>query len=117
MVSRTCPFELGIPARIFGAAVSAAGELLYAVVTCSLGGCTVRAGADDDITVLEEASVLADMDTVVIPPSHALGTICEDGRLPDDLRTELERVRPGTRMVVICTGAFVLAAASICTAR
>ncbi|MFE2227087.1 GlxA family transcriptional regulator [Streptomyces kronopolitis] len=107
------PFELAIPARIFGAAVGAGGKPLYSVVTCSLDGGPVRTDADYDITVTQDASVLADVDTLVIPPSHALGAICADGRLPDDLRTALERVRPGTRMVAICTGAFVLAAAGL----
>ncbi|MGW2917046.1 GlxA family transcriptional regulator [Streptomyces angustmyceticus] len=107
------PFELGIPARIFGAAHSAEGEPLYTVVTCSPDGRPVRADADYDIAVAEDASVLASVDTVVIPPSHALATIAEDGRLPEELRKVLGYIRPGTRMVAICTGAFVLAAAGL----
>ncbi|UKY51472.1 GlxA family transcriptional regulator [Streptomyces inhibens] len=107
------PFELGIPARIFGAARSATGKPLYSVITCSLDGRTVRAEADYDIAVAEDASVLASVDTVVIPPSHALGAIREHGQLPDELRTALEHIRPGTRMVAICTGTFVLAAAGL----
>ncbi|GES31536.1 helix-turn-helix domain-containing protein [Streptomyces angustmyceticus] len=107
------PFELAIPARIFGAARSADGEPLYTVVTCSPDGRPVRAEADYDIAVAEDASVLASVDTVVIPPSHALATIAEDGRLPEELRKVLGYVRPGTRMVAICTGAFVLAAAGL----
>ncbi|AZS73013.1 AraC family transcriptional regulator [Streptomyces lydicus] len=107
------PFELGIPARIFGAACSATGEPLYSVVTCSLDGRPVRTDADYDIAVAEDASVLAHVDTVVIPPSHGQATLREGGRLPDDLRAALERVRPGTRMVAICTGSFVLAAAGL----
>ncbi|KOG38732.1 GlxA family transcriptional regulator [Streptomyces decoyicus] len=107
------PFELAIPARIFGAAHGAAGEPLYSVVTCSPDGRPVRAEADYEIAVAEDASVLASVDTVVVPPSHALATIVEDGRLPDELRKVLEYIRPGTRMVAICTGAFVLAAAGM----
>ncbi|WP_327155826.1 GlxA family transcriptional regulator [Streptomyces tubercidicus] len=107
------PFELGIPARIFGAARGAAGEPLYSVVTCSLDGRTVRADADYDIAVSKDASVLAHVDTVVIPPSHGQAMVREDGRLPDELRAALARIRPGTRMVAICTGAFVLAAAGM----
>ncbi|MEU8913389.1 helix-turn-helix domain-containing protein [Streptomyces nigrescens] len=107
------PFELGIPARIFGAACSATGVPLYSVVTCSLDGRPVRTDADYDIAVAEDASVLAHVDTVVIPPSHGQATLREGGRLPDDLRAALEQVRPGTRMVAICTGSFVLAAAGL----
>ncbi|MFG2093105.1 GlxA family transcriptional regulator [Streptomyces sp. NPDC048612] len=107
------PFELGIPARIFGAARDAAGEPLYSVVTCSLDGRTVRTDADYDIAVAADASVLAQVDTVVIPPAHGAHSYREDGRLSDDLRVALAYVRPGTRMVAICTGAFVLAAAGL----
>ncbi|MGW7023589.1 GlxA family transcriptional regulator [Streptomyces decoyicus] len=107
------PFELAIPARIFGAALGAAGEPLYSVVTCSPDGRPVRAEADYEIAVAEDASVLASVDTVVVPPSRALATIAEDGRLPDELRKVLEYIRPGTRMVAICTGGFVLAAAGM----
>ncbi|MFD5394661.1 GlxA family transcriptional regulator [Streptomyces sp. NPDC127097] len=107
------PFELGIPARIFGAAQDAAGEPLYSVVTCSPDGRPVRTDADYDIAVTADASVLAHVDTVVIPPAHSADTLREDGRLPDDARAALAHVRPGTRMVAICTGAFVLAAAGL----
>ncbi len=111
------PFELGIPARIFGAAVSAAGEPLYSVTTCSVDGRPVRTDADYELVVGHDASALADVDTVVIPPSHALGEIQETGLLPEDLRDALAAVRPGTRMVGICTGSYVLAAAGLLDRR
>ncbi|GGR32277.1 GlxA family transcriptional regulator [Streptomyces netropsis] len=111
------PFELGIPARIFGAARDAAGKSLYTVTTCSLDGRPVRAEADYDLTVSHDASLLATVDTVVIPPSHALGPIRAEGRLPDGLRDALAAVRPGTRMVAICTGTYVLAAAGLLEGR
>ncbi|MEI5102399.1 helix-turn-helix domain-containing protein [Streptomyces sp. PmtG] len=107
------PFELGIPARIFGAARDATGGPLYDVATCSLDGGPVRAEADYGLTVAHDASLLAAVDTVVIPPSHALGPVREEGRLPDALREALAAVRPGTRVVGICTAAFVLAAAGL----
>ncbi|MFE2263056.1 GlxA family transcriptional regulator [Streptomyces griseosporeus] len=105
------PFELGIPARIFGAARDGAGEKLYTVTTCSLDGRPVRTEADYDIAVAHDASLLAAVDTVVVPPSHALGPVREEGRLPGALRDALAAVRPGTRIVGICTAAYVLAAA------
>ncbi|MGP3989287.1 GlxA family transcriptional regulator [Streptomyces sp. 3N207] len=107
------PFELGIPARIFGAARDRAGHALYTVTTCGLDGGPVRAEADYDLTVSHDASLLADVDTVVIPPSHALGLIREEGRLPDALREALSAIRPGTRIVGICTATYVLAAAGL----
>ncbi|MFI1968578.1 AraC family transcriptional regulator [Streptomyces cinnamoneus] len=107
------PFELGIPARIFGAARSDRGDPLYSVTTCSLDGRPVRTQADFDIVVSEDASLLAAVDTVVVPPSHALGAVREEGRLSDGLRRAFEGVRPGTRMVGLCTGTFVLGAAGL----
>ncbi|MBZ6477671.1 GlxA family transcriptional regulator [Streptomyces griseocarneus] len=111
------PFELAIPARIFGAARTAAGEPLYSVTTCSIDGRPVRTNADYELVVGHDASVLAEVDTVVIPPSHALGGIQETGRLPGALRDALAAVRPGTRMVGICTGSYVLAAAGLLDRR
>ncbi|MER6138950.1 helix-turn-helix domain-containing protein [Streptomyces sparsogenes] len=107
------PFELGIPARIFGAARDGAGNPLYTVTTCSLDGRPVRAEADYGLTVSHDASLLAGVDTVVIPPSHALGPIRAEGRLPGALRDALAAIRPGTRIVGICTAAYVLAAAGL----
>ncbi|MFH8935480.1 GlxA family transcriptional regulator [Streptomyces griseosporeus] len=107
------PFELGIPARIFGAARDGAGEKLYTVTTCSLDGRPVRTEADYDIAVAHDASLLAAVDTLVVPPSHALGPVREEGRLPSALRDALAAVRPGTRIVGICTAAYVLAAAGL----
>ncbi|WP_406316424.1 helix-turn-helix domain-containing protein [Streptosporangium sp. NBC_01639] len=107
------PFELGIPARIFGAARDRAGNRLYTVTTCSLDGRPVRTEADYALTVTHDASLLADVDTVVIPPSNALGAIREEGRLPDALREALAAIRTGTRIVGICTATYVLAAAGL----
>lgn len=103
------PFELGIPARIFGAARDRNGESLYSVVTCTADGRPVRTDADYMITVEHDARQVALADTVVIPPSHGLR---EDGPT-ETLVGVLARVRPGTRMMAICTGAFVLAAAGL----
>ncbi|MFI1172403.1 GlxA family transcriptional regulator [Streptomyces melanogenes] len=111
------PFELGIPARIFHAARDHEGDPLYSVTTCSLDGGPVRAEADYDLAVSHDASLLAAVDTVVIPPSHRLGAIREEGRLPGPLRDALAALRPGTRVVAICTGTYVLAAAGLLDGR
>ncbi|MEU7646007.1 GlxA family transcriptional regulator [Streptomyces huasconensis] len=111
------PFELGIPARIFGAARDSMGDGLYSVTTCSVDGRPVRAEADYLLAVSHDASLLATVDTVVIPPTQALGPIREEGRLPGSLREALAAIRPGTRLVAICTGSYVLAAAGLLDGR
>ncbi|MFJ5262215.1 GlxA family transcriptional regulator [Streptomyces sp. NPDC088387] len=103
------PFELGIPARILGAA-----DGRYEVVTCTVDGGPVRTNADFSITVEHGPEVLATADTVVIT-AVSPSTITPE--LPDAVTAALARIRPGTRVVSICTGAFVLAAAGLLTGR
>jgi transcriptional regulator GlxA family with amidase domain len=112
------PFELAIAARIFGGAVTADERPLYEVVTCTVDGSPVQTADDYSITVQHDASVLATADTVVIPPSHVLEELIDtNGHLDDAVRRALDQIRPGTRMLAICTGAFVLAAAGLLDGR
>jgi transcriptional regulator GlxA family with amidase domain len=106
------PFELGIPHRIFGRPKDAAGRPLYEVVTCSVRPPgPVRTDADFDVHVPCGPEALATADTVIVPASYELGPVFEEGRLTPELAAALARIRPGTRLVSICTGVYVLAAA------
>ncbi|MFD7287009.1 GlxA family transcriptional regulator [Streptomyces sp. NPDC059863] len=108
------PFELGIPQRIFGRARDSFHEPLYEIVTCSVREPgPVRTDADFAILVENGPEALATADTVVIPASYELGPVFDEGRLTDELHAALARLRPGTRMVSICTGSYVLAAAGV----
>ncbi len=111
------PFELGIPARILGGARGEHGEPLYEVITCALRPGPVRTDADFTLQVEHGPEALAGADTVVVPASYELGPVQEEGRLTEPLRRAFDMIRPGTRMVSICTGSYVLAAAGLLDGR
>ncbi|MFG2872149.1 GlxA family transcriptional regulator [Streptomyces sp. NPDC048338] len=105
------PFELGIPHRIFGRAKDSGGRPLYEIVTCAPVAGPVRTDADFAVNVEHGPEALATADTVVVPASYELGPVYEEGRLTPELAAALAHIRPGTRLVSICTGGYVLAAA------
>ncbi|WP_406392987.1 GlxA family transcriptional regulator [Streptomyces sp. NBC_00887] len=116
------PFELGIPQRIFGRSLSSEplnrGKMLYDVVTCSVRPPgPVATDADFSIVVEHGPEALATADTVVVPASYELGPVYSEGRLTDELAAAFAYIRPGTRMVSICTGGYVLAAAGYLDGR
>ncbi|WP_330229721.1 helix-turn-helix domain-containing protein [Nocardia sp. NBC_00508] len=104
------PFELGIPNRVFG---SAAGR--YDVTTCSIDGGPVRSAADFAIAVARDSRALETADTVVLPACDIAATL--SGTLPRRVLDAFARIRPGTRIVAICTGAFIAAAAGLLDGR
>jgi transcriptional regulator GlxA family with amidase domain len=108
------PFELGMPSRILGAI-----DGLYEVLTCTVDGGPVRTAADFAITVDHGPEVLDTADTVIVASFGLSPAAAElmSTELPGPVAAALARIRPGTRLVSICSGAFVLAAAGLLDGR
>lgn len=101
-------FELGLPHKLIGGAVDEHGEPLYRVRVATLDGGPVRTSAGYSVLPEYDASILRTADTVVIPGIQR-GAALTSGGLEDDLAAALEGL--DSRLMSICTGAFVLAAA------
>lgn len=109
------PIELGIVHQLFGQAkegASADGEPLYEVATCALEAGEVRTDGDFSIYVPHGPEALAEADTVIVLSSYQ-DYVQATPELPAPLAEAFARIRPGTRIASICTGAFVLASAGL----
>ena len=109
-------YDAVIPPQVFGQAEGPDGAPLYDVVMASLDGRPVTASLGYAITPHGDASLLASADTVVVPGTKIPRPRFE-GTIPDDLAAALASIRPGTRLVSICTGAFVLGSAGLLDGR
>lgn len=109
------PFDLGSSTQILGTARDASGKRLYSLKVCGAG--PVR--SEHGFTVVPDPGLeeLATADTVVVPGVHSGGPV-SDGSLPPAIRDALVAAAArGARIVSICTGASVLAAAGLLDGR
>jgi len=86
------------------------------VLLASLHGRPVTASMGYGIAPHGDASLLATADTVVVPGTQIPGPR-QEGTISAELSAALASMRPGARLVSICTGAFVLAAAGLLAGR
>jgi transcriptional regulator GlxA family with amidase domain len=104
-------FDLGVPAQVFSAARDAAGRRYYEVRTCTPDGGPVATVAGFAAVPEYDLSLLASVDTVIVPGVHGdSATLHGTPEVRAALRDAHNR---GTRVMSICTGAFLLAAAGL----
>lgn len=115
-VDRVVGFELGLPYRLLGLAEDADGSPLYRVRIATLDGRPVRTADGFSVQPDHDGSVLRSAGTVVVPGIMG-GPVVGEGRIPDELRAALRDAAGHARMVSVCTGSSVLAAAGLLDGR
>lgn len=112
----TMAYEVGLPHQFLGSATSLDGRRLYRVRVASLDGGPVRTSAGYSVLPEHDASILETARTVVLPGVYGTSAMV-DGTVPDEVARLLRRAAETARLVSICTGAFVLAAAGLLDGR
>ncbi|MDG4820670.1 DJ-1/PfpI family protein [Asanoa sp. WMMD1127] len=109
--------DLGTPAQVFGTARDAANQRFYEVSVCTAGGRPVRCTAGYTVHPDHDLALAETADTVIVPGIHD-GPPLTDGVVDPEVAAALRAAHArGARVMSICTGSFVLAAAGLLDGR
>lgn len=106
------PFDLGVPSQILGAARGEDDRRLYEVRVCTPGRRSVRTSAGFAVVPEHGLEEIERADTVLVPGVADVPAVTA-GVVDHEVRTALTVAAHRSRLMSICTGAFVLAAAGL----
>jgi transcriptional regulator GlxA family with amidase domain len=107
------PFDLAVPTQVFGYPLTDLGRKRYSVVVCGPTRGVLRTRRGFSVAVPHGLGVLRRAETIIVPGIDDL-----DLEIPASVcRALVAAHERGTRIVSICTGAFVLAAAGLLDGR
>ncbi|MQY17601.1 GlxA family transcriptional regulator [Nocardia macrotermitis] len=109
-------FDMTIPPTVFRSVHGPDDAALYDVRVCGLDPAGVESTAGYTIVPQAGPELLATADTVIVPGTQYPRSRY-DGVLSADVAEVLATIRDDARIVSICTGAFVLAAAGLLDGR
>ncbi len=108
-----CTFEYGIATEAFGLYRPEVGGHLYDVSSVAIEAGPLRAAGGIDFTVRSKLAALNKADTIIVP-----GWRGKDEPVPQPLINALRKAsNRGARLVSICSGIYVLAAAGLLANR